>query len=403
MPLSARCRRVVPALVLAMAVVAAAPALGSPAPDSDTAVPPAAVARQVTMRPAPEPPPVAATASGNVFVGRPWGVYTGPIEQAWAPYASASGAVRAQLGKIALTPKTKWFGAWIPTREIGAKVREYVAGSQHGNPDALVQATVFRMVPWEHEACRRLPTAREQADYRAWVDAFAAALGDAPTAIVLQPDGPFALCAPGGSTLPSQLVAYAAQRLSAQPRTSVYLEAGAYDWPNEGSQGGAQAALRILLQGGIQYARGIALNGTHYSDPVLEVRRGVELVRLLEQRGITGKTVIVNTATSGNPFEFGRYTGADPDNAFVCRDRNDHRTCVTLGIPPTPDVADPAWGLPAETRALAEQYVDAFVWFGRPWLDRQADPFVRQRALDLVASSPFAGFLPHVPDGSRRR
>ena len=64
--------------------------------------------------------------------------------------------------------------------------------------------------------------------------------------------------------------------------------------------------------------------------------------------------------------------------------------CVTLGIPPTTAVADPAWGLSAATNTLAAQYVDAYLWFGRPWLYKQADPFVKRRALDLVRSWPYA-------------
>ena len=60
--------------------------------------------------------------------------------------------------------------------------------------------TMFRMVPWEHDACNRLPTTAERARATSGgSDAFAAGIGDAHVALVLQPDGPFALCAPGGS------------------------------------------------------------------------------------------------------------------------------------------------------------------------------------------------------------
>ena len=104
-----------------------------------------------------------------------------------------------------------------------------------------------------------------------------------------------------------------------------------------------------------------------------------------------GKHFVVNTSSNGHPFTFGSYTGPDPDNAFVCTTRADPlaRTCVTLGIPPTTEVADARWGLPAATRDLAAQYVDGYLWFGRPWLYRQADPFVMSRALRLVFSTPY--------------
>ena len=78
------------------------------------------------------------------------------------------------------------------------------------------------------------------------------------------------------------------------------------------------------------------------------------------------------------------------DNARVCRTLTQQR-CVTLGIPPTTRVGDPAYGLPSEISALARRYVDGFVWFGRPWLYNQADPFVMQRALAMARSTPWAG------------
>lgn len=331
------------------------------------------------------------SAASNPLVGRPWGVYKDRADQAWQPYVNATGTQKDLLAKIALRPKAKWFGAWIPNGQVADKVRAYITNAQAGNPDALVQMTVFRMRPWEHEACTRLPTAAEQASYKDWTDRFASAVGDAHTAIVLQPDGPFALCAPSGSRLPSSMIAYSARKLSALPNTSVYVEAGAADWPAPGRQGGVAAATRILVQGGVRYTRGFALNGTHYSSTPNEVARGAAIVKALAAKGITGKHFVVNTSSNGHPFTFGSYSGPDPDNAFVCKTRSDPvtRTCVTLGIPPTADVANAKWGLPVTTRALAAQYVDGYLWFGRPWLYRQADPFVMSRALQLVLSTPY--------------
>jgi endoglucanase len=332
-----------------------------------------------------------AAAAGNPLAGRPWGVYKGRAEQSWEPYATATGTRKKLLAKIALRPKAKWFGGWIPDGEIAGKVRTYITNAQAGNPETLVPMTIFRMRPWEREACRRLPTAAERASYKTWTNRFAGAIGSAHAAIVLQPDGPFALCAPGGSKVPSSLIAYSAKKFSSLPNTSVYIEAGAADWPAPGSQGGVAAAVRILVRGGVRYARGFALNGTHYSSTPHEVARGAAIVKGLEAKGIHGKHFVVNTSSNGHPFVFGDYTGADPNNAAVCRTRSEpaKRTCVTLGIPPTTKVTSTRWRLPATTRALAARYVDAYMWFGRPWLYRQADPFVMSRALRLVRTTPY--------------
>ena len=40
-------------------------------------------------------------------------------------------------------------------------------------------------------------------------------------------------------------------------------------------------------------------------------------------------------------------------------------------------------------RAWAEAHVDGYLWFGRPWLSMQADPFVMKRALQLARTTPY--------------
>lgn len=332
---------------------------------------------------------VAQASGGNPLAGRPWGVYKGPMELAWGPYASATGANKALLAKIALRPKAAWFGPWFSDDDIAARTHEYIANSQAGNPNALVQMTVFRAVPWEQEACKRLPTAAEQASYKLWTDRMAGAIGSTPTVIILQPDGPFALCAPGHSLIPSSLIAYSARVFSALPHTSVYIEAGAADWPAPGRQGGVNAAVQILLPAGIRYARGVALNGTHYSATTAEIVRGAAIVQALAARGIPGKHVVINTSSAGHPFEFGKYRGSDPDNANVCRSAMDTSTCVKLGPPPTADVANRRFKLAPATARLARAYVDAYMWFGRPWLYRQAAPFDMNRALQLARTAMY--------------
>ncbi len=159
------------------------------------------------------------------------------MEPSWVAWSNASGTAKDNLAYIANKAKDHWFGHWNPNDKIASQVHDYIANSQDGDKDALVQMAIFRVVPWEHDACNRLPTAAERASYRQWIDRFAGAVGNTPTAIVLQPDGPFALCAPGGSHVPSDLVAYASRVLSAQPNTSVYIEAGASDWPMFGPEG----------------------------------------------------------------------------------------------------------------------------------------------------------------------
>jgi endoglucanase len=338
----------------------------------------------------PRQPAARATTYTNPLAGRPWGVYQGAQDLAWAPYVNATGTRKRLLGYIALTPKAKWFGAWIPNSDISQRVKDYIANAQAGDRRTLVQMTVFRMVPWEHEACSRLPSRAERASYKQWIDRFAAAVGTAHAAIWLQPDGPFALCAPGGSLVPSHLVAYAAEVLSAQPHTSVYVEAGAADWPHAGSQGGVDAAVRILVRGGIRYAHGFALNTTHFDSTADNVARAAAIARRLAALGYPHRHAVINTSTNGHPYQYGAYTGSDPNNPVVCgADAPASATCAALGIPPTSHVAASRWHLSDTTRRQARHHVDGYLWVGRPWLYRGAQPFVMKRALKLVRNTPW--------------
>ena len=237
--------------------------------------------------PADSSAPQRVAADGNPLAGHRWGVYKGAADQAWPPYARSTGTNRALLAKIALRPKAKWFGRWISNGDITAKVRAYIANSTGGDPDVLTQMTMFRMVPWEHEACRRLPTAAEQASYKQWVNRAAAGIGGSRVALILQPDGPFALCAPHGSRLPSRLVGYAARKFSALPRTSVYIDGGVSDWPKDNPRKAAD----FLIPAGVRYARGFALNSTHYATTGDNIDFGTRLVAELRRRGVPGKAL----------------------------------------------------------------------------------------------------------------
>jgi endoglucanase len=327
----------------------------------------------------------------NPLANRPWGVYEGDAEQSWPPYQQATGLRKKLLAKIALRPKARWFGSWIADRDIAGKVRDYIDNSIQqagGNKNALVQMTIFRVVPWEQDAHKRLPTAAEQASYKKWIDNFARAVGRTHTAIVLQPDGPFANQAPHHSLALSKLVAYAAKTLSAKPNTSVYIEAGSADW----TRGNIAPAMRLLTNGGVRYARGFALNGTHYDGTVPEIAFGTRIVAALQKRGYGVKHFVISTAENGRPFT-GKWwhahpTGTNFNNAGVCTTRTQTH-CVTLGIPPTWHVAAARWKLPALAAQRAAKYVDAYLWFGRPWLTGQTNPFELTRALPECRTTPY--------------
>ena len=239
-------------------------------------------------------------------------------------------------------------------------MRDYIKNAQAGDSEALVQMADFALKPWEHDACTRLPTDSEVSFYKRWTDSVAGAIGSAHVAMILQPDGPFALCSPGGSKVLSHLIAYAAEEFGSLPNTSVYIDAGAGDWLRDD----AARAAEILVPAGVAGVRGFALNSTHYSSTAREVRFGTRIVRELASRGIPDKHFVINTSSNGKPFAGYTYKGPNFDNARVCESTSDTE-CVTLGIPPTLDVSNPAWGLTQRNNRRASRHVDAYLWFGR--------------------------------------
>ena len=145
----------------------------------------------------------------------------------------------------------------------------------------------------------------------------------------------------------------------------------------------------MLIPMGIRWARGFALNSTHYDSTERQVRYSADIARALAARGMPGQVRrhqhLRPTAGPSRATSTAARTSTTPR---ACRSQQDKR-CVTLGIPPTVDVGDPKWGLSANDRRLAEKYVDAYLWFGRPWLYNQAAPFLLDRALDLARTTPY--------------
>jgi endoglucanase len=316
------------------------------------------------------------------LAGLPWGNYTGSEDEAMPSYASAAGANRRLIGLVALRPRMRWYGPWYPDATIEPTARRYFDNVTGGRSDVMAQVAIFRLYPWEDAACRSLPTAAQQASYKRWIDGFAAGIGATRVALVLQPDLPFAFCVPHHSQLPLHMVAYAARVFSALPHTTVYIDAGAADWPTVGH------AVGLLRAAGVRYTRGFALNATHYDATGHEIRFAAAVARGLARAGVPNLHAVINTSSNGRGFTFQQFHGPDFNNATPCTSRRQTR-CVTLGIPPTTDVTSPRWGLSGASRRLAARYVDAYLWIGRPWLYRQSDPFLATRAILLARTTPF--------------
>ena len=323
----------------------------------------------------------------NPLAGVQWGVYKGGQDGVYPAYAAASGTDRALLAKVALQPRARWYGSWLSIQEVREKVREDIAAERAdtGNPNVLVPMAFFRQFPG-HERNRDIPwTMADRQAYRDWYAAAAHSIGSAHALIILEPDLP-AILKGWRPDIRERLVTYAARTLAALPHTVIYLDSGASDWINPDDQA-------ALLKGsGVKYVRGFALDGTHYTSVADNIVRGRETLAALAKLGITGKHFVIDTSDNGRPFGFGEYYEKHPNgffpNAEPCLTKTETK-CVTLGIPPTWRVADPAWHLRPRLADAAKRLVDGYVWYNRPWLKDCTAPFELQRTLQIARTTPF--------------
>lgn len=335
--------------------------------------------------PPPQPRPVDTTAGGmttNPLAEGPW-VVAGFDDVLWKKYRSAGGSTRSLLARTATQPRMVWFGHWFGTGEVRGRISKYLAEARDQHPRGIAQMALFRLWPREESARHSALSGRERDEYRAWYREVARGIGDSRVSIVLEPDMGIAAYQSPDASARLALVRYAAELLGQLPNASVYIDAASADWLSTSEK------VRMLDAAGIEYVRGYALGATHYPRLSEEVEASADISRALAAAGLPGKHAVIDTADNGVGFTWLQYRGrGDFDNAHPCRSSGDS-VCNTLGVPPTSDVANERWPLTSEQRAIAREYVDGYAWFGRPWLYRQAWPFVMDRALQVARSTPF--------------
>jgi endoglucanase len=313
----------------------------------------------------------------NPLAGMRWGAYEGPIDGVWPAYSSAHGHNKQLLGKIALQPRAVWDGYWDGNPRGTAQ--QSISDSTQGDSNVLTQVAIFRLDPWE--SCSGYWSTANQASYKAWIDSYAAGIGSARVALILQPDLPYAVCVSSG--VPEQLISYAAKVFNSLPHTTVYIDAGAYAW--------YQPALmaRMLEGSGIWHSRGFALNVTQYGSTAQELQWGAQINRALAADGARNKHFVINTDENGTPYLAGQIPGGGAQSNYTPRcSYPGQQLCQRLGIPPTTDVANRRWRLSAVDRGIAAAQVDAYMWLGRPWMVN-AGPFSLRYALTLGANGAY--------------
>jgi endoglucanase len=167
------------------------------------------------------------------------------------------------MAKLATWPEAAWFTKGTPA-EIHQQVADLVrrAGRQHAVPVLVAYDIPLR-------DCSQYSAGGAQSDaaYREWIAAFAGALGRRQAVVILEPDALANLpsdCGPTTDptgTITAARIAdlrYAVGVLEAQPRTSVYLDAGHSQWHSVGDMA------QRLIQADVAHTQGFFLNVSNF-------------------------------------------------------------------------------------------------------------------------------------------
>jgi endoglucanase len=312
----------------------------------------------------------------NPIAGVSWKPYEGPADALWSAYASARGRRKALLGSLALKPRALFTGSWTGSSRIRDVAAEVVQDTQQGNPNVLTQFGTFELSPWEGAWSGQGQW--NVAGSERWYTELAAGIGTSRALVILQIDLPFAAKTPNQQ--PETIDAYGTKVLSADPHTTVYIDAGAVGWLSPSEQGA------LLISNGIRHARGFSVNDTQYGSTSQELEYGAQIVAYLNRHGATGKHFLVNTAQNGQPYLAGQVSGPSNDTPR-CASRT-QTLCQRTGIPPTTDVTNPRWHLSAADATIARRDVDGYVWASQPW-DVNGGPFNLSFALNLGANGKY--------------
>ncbi len=167
------------------------------------------------------------------------------------------------MGVLATWPEATWFTKGTPA-QVNSQVKTLVARA------ALEQAVpvlVAYDIPLRDCSQYSAGGAQSDADYQAWISAFAHGLGNRQAVVILEPDALANLpsdCSPTSDPTGSLTVGriadlnYAVNVLEAQPGTSVYLDAGNSQWQSVGNIAGR------LIQAGVGQAQGFVLNVSNF-------------------------------------------------------------------------------------------------------------------------------------------
>lgn len=199
-------------------------------------------------------------------------LYVDPFSTTLESAQGLSGQARADAQLLGSIASADWFTKGTPAEVKAAVDKVVTAATARGEMPVLVAYDI----PYRDCALYSAGGAADTAAYEAWIDGFAAGIGNRPAAVILEPDGLGVI--PHYTTLEGQVdscqpadadaataaadrfvqLNHAVDALKAKPKTSVYLDGTGASWlsvPEISSR---------LVKAGVQRADGFFLNVSNY-------------------------------------------------------------------------------------------------------------------------------------------
>lgn len=237
----------------------------------------------------------------------------------------------ALMDRIASRPQAEWVTGASPRATVQTVT---TAAARTGRTAVLVAYDIPGRDCGQYSG-GGAPTAP---NYRAWVDEFAAGLGDRSAYVIVEPDAVAQVVAGCAQVVAAEryaLLAYAVERIKRQPNARVYLDAGNSGWIPEPTR-----LVEALRAAGVGQADGFALNVSNFRTDADSQAYGEALSKALGD-----KHYVVDTSRNGNGPYTDTTNGTDAESWCNPPGR-------ALGTPPTT-----VTGLPR---------LDARLWIKRP-------------------------------------
>lgn len=214
-------------------------------------------------------------------------------------WAAANPADAGKMNRLASTPMAAWFGDF--SGNVASASNSYVSAAAAAGQ---VPVLVAYNIPQRDCGSYSSGGASSPAAYQAWIDQFAAGIGQRGTIVILEPDALAGMDCLSSADQQNrlQLLSYAVHSLRILTKAAVYIDAGHYGW-----QSAAVMASRLQMVD-LAEASGFSLDVSNFETTANNAAYGISL-----SSAVGGKHFVIDTSRNGNGPAGGTNGWCNPD------------------------------------------------------------------------------------------